>query len=153
MGPISPGLVPKTSTIVDDGISKKRYLLFMKYKRQKRLRGCRRRVILREDRKFLLHLESNPLTSVDGEWVRKERRCLQDLLFNLLPYLAYRLRSDKNDLLRVILLYDHYLTVLNTLRTLRGKCIFDTNHYIRGITNRLYLVDDEGTVAMLNLLV
>ena len=125
----------------------------MKHRRQKRLKSGRQRVILRNDRKFLLQLESNPFVSIDSKWVYKERRCIQDLVFNILPTLAYRLRCDDVDLLRVVLLYDHYWTVLNTLRGIRGKCEIHMNTYIRRITNRLYRGGDEGMVGTLNLLI
>jgi hypothetical protein len=138
---------------VDEKISKEKYLLFMKNRRQKRLKSCRKRVLLREDRKFLLQLESNPFSSIDDRWIHKERRCLQDLVLNLLPYLAYRLRSDSYDLLRVILLYDHYWTVLNALRIIRGKSGYHKNRYLENIANRLYNQGDEGTIEMLDLLV
>lgn len=124
----------------------------MKYKRNKRFNNRRERVLLREDRKFLNQLESNPFTSEDDKWTYKDRRCVQRLVFELLPYLAYRLRHDSVNQLRVILLYDHYLTVLNTLRTLRKLSGVHWNSYLSHRVNRLKCEGGGGTASTLGLL-
>jgi len=133
-------------------ISKKKHLRLMKYKRNKRFKKTRDRVILRDERKYLLQLESNPYTLKDGKWTHKDKRFIRDLVFVKLPLLAYRLRGDSLSQLRVILLYEHYLTFLNSFRKIHGTKDVPWNTYLNHRLNRIYSKDDGCTIGTLELL-
>lgn len=140
-------------TIVRNQISQHKHLLHMKYKRIKRAKKRTERVKLRFERNFLKRLIANPVTSVDGKWTRKERRGIQDLVLNILPNLAYRLRNEKIHLLSVILLYDHYRVVLNTIRQIRGLVGIPVNSYLDHKINRFYGSGDGDMIGTLSLLI
>lgn len=125
----------------------------MKQRRIRRSKDRRSRRTLRPDKKFIKQLEANPLRSVDVKWTFKERRCLQHLVLNQLPYAGYRLRKDNLWLTRVILLYDHYWTLFESLRNLRNLQQAYWNASLVRSYCRLIREGGEGIIGTLSLLI
>lgn len=110
----------------------KKYLMDKKTDRF-RLKHKKERTKCRVERSFLLQHEKRPLTSIDGKWKYKERRVLHTILFDAIPHLISRLRSELYRY-RIILLYDHYLCLYNSIRLTRGLEPIGPSDVIRGLT-------------------
>lgn len=125
----------------------------MKHKRNRRQKSGRSRVNLRNERKFILELEAFPLKPEGSRWKHKEKHLIRGLVLDLLPTLIYRFRKDGRSQYRCILLYDHYLALLNGLRLVDKKVPFQRSPYIQHRINRFYKAQGFWAEGLENLLI